>query len=94
MINVINKWNEVFLIFPMLGFKIKTIFNYKSANIFGPFENILKAFLPLTIISNAAKFTQPMQKSWGQKWNIKLQLYEGILFHPKSDFEVKFQKSE
>ena len=58
MINVINKWNEVFLIFPMLGFKITTIFNYKIANIFGLFENILKAFLPPTIISNAAKFTQ------------------------------------
>ena len=45
----------------MLGFKIRTIFNYKIANIFGLFENILKGFLPVTIISNAAKFTQPMQ---------------------------------
>ena len=53
---------KAFLIFPMLGFKIRTIFNYKIANIFGLFENILKGFLPVTIISNAAKFTQPMQK--------------------------------
>ena len=54
--------NKFSLFFPMLDFKIKIIFNYKIANIFGPFENILRGFLPPTIISNAAKFTQPMQK--------------------------------
>ena len=43
-----------------LLFEIKdqNIFNYKVANIFDLFENILKGFLHLTIISMASKLVK------------------------------------